>query len=218
MLLIENLLTLYILHCFIQPISRVCVYGVVRNAWFRNESQVWKGYAIVCLKPPRFLSAYWTPPAPPLQPPAQQTHEEIAEEACQRPVSLHFILEHMSNTIPRACAVSQHCENTQLRWQRTAISISTLSRLQTVMRHALLPVLPTNDAGCHMGEKSRNIGVKEKEKCDQWSFKISRCAFWNSKWPTLLGHKIMYPLYCCTGRQSKYLDKQYPPQAKMRPC
>lgn len=177
MLLIENLLTLYILHCFIQPISRVCVYGVVQNAWFRNESQVWKGYAIVCLKPPRFLSAYWTPPTPPLQPPAQQTHEEIAEEACQRPVSLHFILEHMSNTIPRACAVSQHCENTQLRWQRTAISISTLSRLQTVMRHALLPVLPTNDAGCHMGEKSRNIGVKEKKNVINEALKFQGVLF-----------------------------------------
>lgn len=69
----------------------------------------------------------------------------------------------MSNTIPRACAVSQHCENTQLRWQRTAISILTLSRLQTVMRHALLPVLPTNDAVCHMGKKSRNIGAKKKK-------------------------------------------------------
>lgn len=138
------------------------IQGVRLRAQLGFLSQVWKGYAIVCLKPPRFLSAYWTPPTPPLQPPAQQTHEEIAEEACQRPVSLHFILAHMSNTIPLACAVSQHCENTQLRLQRTAISISTPSRLQTVMRHALLPVLPTNDADCHMRRATTSEWKKKK--------------------------------------------------------
>lgn len=105
-------------------------------------------------------SLFSAPPfcCPSFQPPTQQTHEEMTEEVCWRPVSLRLTLARMSNTTPLVpCCQSTVQEYTTALLEARDKFLNTVKlRLETVMRHvAFLP--PTKDAVCHMGVKCNKI-------------------------------------------------------------
>lgn len=57
------------------------------------------------------LPLFAPPHCPSSHPLTQQTHEEMAEEVCSRPVSFRFTVAQLSNATPPVCAASQQGNN-----------------------------------------------------------------------------------------------------------